>query len=41
MEAYLYKPLQNKAVQCNLCHHRCIIPEAKRGICNVRENRAG
>ncbi|OQY08185.1 MAG: AmmeMemoRadiSam system radical SAM enzyme [Desulfobacteraceae bacterium 4572_123] len=41
MEAYLYKPLQNKAVQCNLCHHRCVITDGKRGICNVRENRSG
>ncbi|MBW2592185.1 MAG: AmmeMemoRadiSam system radical SAM enzyme [Deltaproteobacteria bacterium] len=41
MEAYLYEVLKNKAVQCNLCHHRCIITDGKRGICNVRENRAG
>ncbi len=41
MEAYLYEVLQNKAVQCNLCHHRCIITDGKRGICNVRENRGG
>lgn len=41
MEAYLYKQLQNKAVQCNLCHHRCVITDGKRGICNVRENRSG
>ncbi len=41
MEAYLYKHLKKKAVQCNLCHHHCVIADGKRGICNVRENRDG
>ena len=41
MEAYLYEPLEDQKVRCNLCRHRCVIAEAKRGICGVRENRDG
>ena len=41
MEAYLYEPLDDKKVKCNLCSHRCIIKEGRRGICGVRENRSG
>ncbi len=41
MDAYLYKPLKNKAVQCHLCHHRCVITDGSHGICMVRENRSG
>jgi len=41
MEAYLYEPLKEQAVKCNLCSHRCLIRSGKRGICNVRENRDG
>ncbi len=29
------------AVRCGLCPHRCLVPEGKRGICKVRENREG
>jgi pyruvate formate lyase activating enzyme len=29
------------AVRCELCPHRCLIPEGKQGICGVRENRGG
>src|SRR3990172_8610244 len=29
------------AVRCGLCPHLCLIPEEKRGICKVRENRGG
>lgn len=28
-------------VRCKLCAHRCLIPPGGRGICGVRENRAG
>jgi pyruvate formate lyase activating enzyme len=28
-------------VRCHLCNHRCVIQDGKRGICGVRENRAG
>ncbi|MBC2695603.1 MAG: AmmeMemoRadiSam system radical SAM enzyme [Desulfobacteraceae bacterium] len=41
MEAYLYKPLNEKKVKCNLCNHRCVIKNGKRGICGVRENQEG
>jgi pyruvate formate lyase activating enzyme len=41
MEAYLYEPLEDGKVRCNLCNHRCVIKEGKRGICAVRENQKG
>lgn len=41
MEAYLYSKIEDKVVKCNLCHHRCVIKEGRRGICGVRENRSG
>ena len=41
MEAYLYESLENNAVQCNLCSHRCVIKDGRRGICGVRENQGG
>jgi pyruvate formate lyase activating enzyme len=40
-EAILYEKLAGEEVQCALCHHRCRIPEGKRGICGVRENQGG
>lgn len=41
MDAYLYKPLNEKKVKCNLCNHRCVIKNGRRGICGVRENQEG
>ncbi|MFO7667617.1 MAG: AmmeMemoRadiSam system radical SAM enzyme [Desulfobacterales bacterium] len=41
MEALLYENLKDKKVRCNLCKHRCIIENGKRGICGVRENLEG
>jgi pyruvate formate lyase activating enzyme len=41
MEAYLYEPLENNKVKCNLCSHRCVIKDGGRGICGVRENAGG
>ena len=41
MKAYLYESLENNKVKCNLCNHRCVIKDGKRGICGVRENRSG
>jgi pyruvate formate lyase activating enzyme len=41
MEAYLYEPLEDNKVKCNLCSHRCIIKDGRRGICSIRENRSG
>ena len=40
-EATLYEKLKNKKVECKLCAHFCQISNGKRGICKVRENRAG
>ena len=41
MEALLYRPLENRAVRCDLCAHRCKILPGRRGICQVRENHDG
>ena len=41
MEAFLYETLEDKKVRCNLCSHRCVIKAGRKGICAVRENRAG
>lgn len=41
MEALLYEKVKDAVVKCNLCNHRCLIKDGKRGICNVRENRSG
>lgn len=40
-EAALYNILEDNAVQCYLCAHRCRIADGKRGICLVRENQGG
>jgi len=40
-EALLYDRLDDDRVRCNLCAHRCVIAPGRRGICHVRENRAG
>jgi pyruvate formate lyase activating enzyme len=40
-EALLYQKLDDGKVSCFLCSHRCRIAEGRRGICRVRENRAG
>lgn len=40
-EALLYTPLEKGRVHCQLCHHQCKIADGQRGICRVRENRAG
>ena len=40
-EARFWEKKENNKVQCNLCPHRCIIPDGKRGICKVRENDGG
>ena len=41
MEALLYEPLEDNAVRCTLCAHRCKLPAFRRGLCQVRENRGG
>jgi len=40
-EAMLYEKLKGMEVKCRLCAHNCLISDGKRGICAVRENRAG
>ncbi len=40
-EAALYEKLTHNRVRCNLCAHRCVIGDGKRGVCQVRENRGG
>ncbi|OQY38171.1 hypothetical protein B6228_04930 [Candidatus Atribacteria bacterium 4572_76] len=40
-EAMLYEKLAEGKVRCNLCAHRCVISDGKKGICQVRENRGG
>ncbi|MEJ2211331.1 MAG: AmmeMemoRadiSam system radical SAM enzyme [Anaerolineae bacterium] len=40
-EALLYEKLDGDRVRCYLCAHRCLIAPGKKGVCLVRENRAG
>jgi pyruvate formate lyase activating enzyme len=40
-EALLFTRLEDNKLRCDLCAHRCLIPEGKRGLCGVRENRDG
>jgi len=41
VEAMLYEKLPAEKVKCNLCPHRCVIQNAKKGICRIRENIGG
>ena len=41
MEAWFYDSMPDQQVRCRLCSHRCVIGIGRRGICGVRENRAG
>ena len=40
-EGILYERNPDSSTSCRLCAHYCIIKTGKRGICRVRENRAG
>jgi len=40
-EALLYEKLSDNKVRCNLCAHRCVIFDGRKGVCQVRENRDG
>ncbi len=40
-EAYLYKKLKDKQVQCQTCNHYCLIKEGEKGKCAVRQNIRG
>ncbi len=37
----LIEALENRALKCYACGHRCLIKEGKRGICKVRFNEQG
>ncbi|HIE24611.1 MAG TPA: AmmeMemoRadiSam system radical SAM enzyme [Anaerolineales bacterium] len=37
----LYEKLDNNALRCTACGHRCLIRAEKRGICQVRFNKQG
>jgi pyruvate formate lyase activating enzyme len=37
----VYEKLENNALRCFACGHRCLIREGKRGICKVRFNEGG
>jgi pyruvate formate lyase activating enzyme len=37
----LYESLENGAVRCYACGHRCLVRPGKRGICKVRFNQGG
>jgi pyruvate formate lyase activating enzyme len=41
VEGELYEKLDDHAVRCFACGHRCLIREGKRGICQVRFNKGG
>jgi len=41
MEALLWEPRDESKVKCQLCSHRCVVKPGKRGLCGVRENKAG
>lgn len=40
-EGELYQKLDDQAVRCYACGHRCLIRSGRRGICQVRFNREG
>jgi pyruvate formate lyase activating enzyme len=40
-EARYWKQLNDNQVQCELCPHKCIIPEERMGICGQRVNQGG
>ncbi len=40
-EARQYVKIENRAVKCSLCNHRCTIADGKHGICGVRQNTGG
>jgi len=41
VEARWYKKLPNKRVKCTLCPRHCVVDDAERGYCGVRENQSG
>jgi pyruvate formate lyase activating enzyme len=41
VEGTLYERLDDKALRCVACGHRCLIREGRRGICQARFNKGG
>lgn len=41
VEGELYESLEDGAIRCYACGHRCLIRDGRRGICKVRYNRDG
>ena len=41
VEGELYEKLEDNAVRCTACAHRCMIRDGRRGICHVRFNEGG
>src|SRR5512136_3140611 len=41
VEGELWEKLEDRAVRCCACAHRCLIKEGRRGICHVRANLGG
>jgi pyruvate formate lyase activating enzyme len=41
VEGELYERLEDNALRCYACGHRCLIKEGRRGICKVRYNEGG
>ncbi len=41
LEASFYEKLPHKKIRCKLCPRECVIDDAERGYCGVRENRGG
>lgn len=39
--AMFWHETENGAINCELCHHKCKIPENKPGFCGIRENTGG
>ena len=41
VEGELYEKLEDQAVRCYACGHRCLVRPERRGVCQVRFNRDG
>jgi len=41
VKSVLAQSLADGSVRCGVCAHRCLVRPGRRGICGVRENRAG
>ncbi len=40
-EALAYEKMDGALVRCRLCPRGCVVPDGRRGYCQVRQNRAG